>query len=108
MRSLRVTIFGRQTRIFNHRGLRNISLQYNRFESGSLQRRVFCEPGLADLLGFSARTCFPPEEKAARTRADFARIPGVFRGTDGSNPAPSSSQSVSAVNREAIGEKPRT
>src|SRR6202035_3882192 len=30
------------------------------------------------------------------------------QGTDGSNPAPSSSESVSAVNPGAVGEKPRT
>ena len=32
----------------------------------------------------------------------------IHGGTEGSNPASSSSQSVSAVNPESIGEKPRT
>ena len=49
-------------------------------------------------------------------RCSTMSMPGCFaalhpsppRGTDGSNPASSSSQSVSAVNPAAIGEKPRT
>ncbi len=44
------------------------------------------------------------------SRADMSPLEKwvVSRGTDGSNPVPSSSQSVSTVNPGAVGEKPRT
>ena len=48
----------------------------------------------------------PPTRKAARTRADTT--PGVFRGTDGSNPVSSGGQSISAVHPGAVAEKRRT
>ena len=48
----------------------------------------------------------PPEPFG--NRCDTSEWPILDGGTDGSNPVPSSSQSVSAVNPEAIGEKPRT
>jgi hypothetical protein len=50
----------------------------------------------------------PRSEKSERTRLDTKTTPGSFRGTDGSNPVPSSSQSVSAANAEAVSEKPHT
>jgi hypothetical protein len=37
----------------------------------------------------------PRTEKSARTRLDTQTTPGAFRGTDGSNPVPSASESVS-------------
>src|SRR5437660_5098102 len=51
------------------------------------------------------------EETRSEVRADLTSrrfSSPLLRGTEGSNPVPSSSQSVSAVNPEAIGEKPRT
>src|SRR5207237_9115598 len=50
----------------------------------------------------------PRQRKSRREREPTARGRRRLRGTDGSNPASSSSQSVLAVNPEAIGEKPRT
>ena len=54
--------------------------------------------------GSQVRTAIVPPELPVEAG------PGAIlhRGTEGSNPSPSSSQSVSAVNPEAIGEKPRT
>jgi len=49
---------------------------------------------------------FLPTEKLARTRTDTTTMPRALRGTDGSNPVPSSGESVSAVNSGAVGEKP--
>jgi hypothetical protein len=36
----------------------------------------------------------PLTEKSARTRTDTRTTPGAFRGTDGSNPVPSSGESA--------------
>jgi hypothetical protein len=36
----------------------------------------------------------PRTEKSARTRLDTKTTPGAFRGTDGSNPVPSSGESA--------------
>jgi hypothetical protein len=36
----------------------------------------------------------PRTEKSARTRLDTKTTPGAFRGTDGSNPVPSSAESA--------------
>jgi hypothetical protein len=36
---------------------------------------------------------YPLTEKSARTRTDTTTTPGAFRGTDGSNPVPSSGES---------------
>src|SRR5580692_13052526 len=52
-----------------------------------------------------------PQDAASRAPrfGNSLRIaPRETSGTEGSNPSSSSSQSVSAVNPEAIGEKPRT
>jgi 2-polyprenyl-6-methoxyphenol hydroxylase-like FAD-dependent oxidoreductase len=43
-----------------------------------------------------------------RRRFDALALAAVTDGTEGSNPSSSSSQSVSAVNPESEGEKPRT
>ena len=48
----------------------------------------------------------PLTESRHKTRTDTTRTPGALSGTDGSNPAPSSAESVSAVNSGAVGEKP--
>jgi 2-polyprenyl-6-methoxyphenol hydroxylase-like FAD-dependent oxidoreductase len=43
-----------------------------------------------------------------RRRFDALALAAVADGTEGSNPSSSSSESVSAVNPEAVGEKSRT
>src|SRR6202011_4494312 len=62
---------------------------------------------------FLKRSRYQPHARRSRRVSSIDEFqacarPSFASGTDGSNPASSSSQSVSAVNPEAIGEKPRT
>ena len=62
-----------------------------RFEQSSLF------DALAQTGGLSVRLInelAPPTEKSARTRSDTTKPPGALRGTDGSNPFPSSEESL--------------
>jgi hypothetical protein len=71
-----------------------------------LQRRVHCEP---DFLDPEPSPTPPSLRRAAVPRIVSAIKERLLRrGTESSNSSPSSSQSVSAVNPEAVGEKPRT
>jgi len=44
----------------------------------------------------------PLTESRHKTRTDTTRTPGALSGTDGSNPAPSANESVSAAFRFAL------
>jgi hypothetical protein len=49
----------------------------------------------------------PPTEKSARTRTETTATPGAFRGTDGSNPVPSSGESTNHRFRRDFRAPPR-
>src|ERR1700730_163831 len=62
---------------------------------------------------FLKRSRYQPHARRSRRVSSIDEFqacarPSFASGTDGSNPASSSRQSVSAVNPDAIGEKPRT
>jgi len=63
------------------------------FESIFLQRRVYEHRPLQG-QGACHLLDFLHAEKSARTRTDITRMPAASRGTDGSNPAPSSRESA--------------
>jgi len=63
--------------------------------------------GDSPLEGGGFEPSVPLAEGEGRT-AQPRKASSLARGTEGSNPAPSSAESVSAVNPSAVGDKPRT
>src|SRR6516165_4470246 len=66
---------------------------------------VYVAETTAELEGARAGLC-DDAEKSARTRTDIRRMLAASRGTDGSNPVPSSGQSASRGILPSHGEKP--
>jgi hypothetical protein len=69
-------------------------LQTRRWREPDSNRRSRLTPSRSQGRLMSPLLDPPPTEKSARTRTDSTRTPGALRGTDGSNPAPSSSESA--------------